>query len=78
MPFVQCNGAAHAHDSKQLVLDNVLKSGWVSAEWALSARNRRVRVYRITAAGRKQLQHEISAFERMLSGISRVMKLSAS
>jgi transcriptional regulator len=59
-------------------LQRMLKSGWVSAEWALSARNRRVRVYRITAAGRKQLQHEISAFERMLSGISRVMKLSAS
>jgi transcriptional regulator len=52
----------------------MLKSGWVSAEWGLSARNRRVRVYKITAAGRKQLEREVSSFERMLDGISRVMR----
>jgi transcriptional regulator len=52
----------------------MLKSGWVSAEWGLSARNRRVRIYRITAAGRKQLEREVSSFERMLEGIARVMK----
>src|SRR5215475_10119962 len=54
----------------------MLKAGWVSAEWGISARNRRVRVYRITAAGRKQLEHEVSAFERMLEGIARVMKVA--
>ena len=53
----------------------MLKAGWVSAEWGLSARNRRVRIYRITAAGRKQLEREVSAFDRMLEGIARVMKV---
>ena len=52
----------------------MLKSGWVSAEWGLSARNRRVRVYKVTAAGKKQLDREVSSFERMLDGISRVMR----
>lgn len=55
-------------------LQRMLKAGWVSAEWGLSARNRKVRVYRITAAGRKQLDREISSFERMLDGIARVMR----
>src|SRR5205823_8394254 len=56
----------------------MLKAGWVSSEWGVSARNRRVRIYRITAAGRKQLQREVSAFERMLEGIARVMRMAQS
>jgi PadR family transcriptional regulator, regulatory protein PadR len=52
----------------------MLKNGLVAAEWGVSSRNRRVRIYRITAAGRKQLEREVSSFERMLEGISRVMR----
>lgn len=59
-------------------LQRMLKSGWVSAEWGLSTRNRRVRIYRITPAGRKQLAREVSSFERMLDGIARVMRPSES
>ncbi|HXB74742.1 MAG TPA: PadR family transcriptional regulator [Candidatus Acidoferrales bacterium] len=55
-------------------LQRMLKAGWVGAEWGLSARNRKVRVYRITPAGRKRLEREISSFERMLDGIARVMR----
>lgn len=55
-------------------LQRMLKAGWVDAEWGLSARNRKIRVYRITAAGRKQLDREISSFQRMLDGITRVMR----
>ena len=55
-------------------LQRMLKAKWVTAEWGLSARNRRVRIYKITAAGRKQLQREVSSFERMLQGIARVMR----
>lgn len=55
-------------------LQRMLKAGWVAAEWGLSQRNRRVRVYKITPAGRKQLEREVSSFERMLEGIARVMK----
>ena len=55
-------------------LQRMLKAGWVSAEWGLSAQNRRIRVYRITGVGRKQLEREVSSFERMLEGIARVMR----
>ncbi|MFN7932458.1 MAG: PadR family transcriptional regulator [Bryobacteraceae bacterium] len=55
-------------------LQRMLKAGWLAAEWGLSASNRKVRIYKITPAGRKQLIKEVSRFERMLSGISRVMK----
>src|ERR1043166_4885418 len=55
-------------------LQRMLKAGWVSAEWGLSAQNRRIRVYRITSLGRKQLERDVSSFERMLKGIARVMR----
>ncbi|HTX37812.1 MAG TPA: PadR family transcriptional regulator [Bryobacteraceae bacterium] len=55
-------------------LQRLLREGWVDAEWGLSARNRKVRIYKITAAGRKKLQREVSSFDRMLAGISRVMR----
>ncbi len=55
-------------------LQRMLKAGWVNAEWGVSAGNRKVRVYKITPAGRRQLEREVSSFERMLKGISRVMR----
>src|SRR5215471_8471298 len=42
-------------------LARMLKAGWLSAEWGVSARNRKDRMYRITAAGRKQLEREVSS-----------------
>jgi PadR family transcriptional regulator, regulatory protein PadR len=55
-------------------LQRLLRKGWVAAEWGTSARNRRVRTYRLTAAGRKQLEREKAGFDRLLAGISRVMR----
>jgi PadR family transcriptional regulator PadR len=55
-------------------LQRLLREGWVDAEWGISPRNRKVRIYKITAAGRRQLQREVSSYERMLTGISRVMR----
>lgn len=55
-------------------LQRLLKDKAVAAEWGLSARNRKVRIYKITPAGRKQLERETSSFEQMLDGIARVMK----
>jgi transcriptional regulator len=59
-------------------LQRMLKSGWLAAEWGVSSTNRRVRVYRITPEGRKQLERQVSSFERMLEGIARVMRSSES
>jgi PadR family transcriptional regulator PadR len=54
-------------------LQRLLKAKLLRAEWGVSATNRRVRIYRITAAGRKHLAAEVSSFEQMLEGINLVL-----
>src|SRR5579875_2588731 len=54
-------------------LQRLLKENLVKAEWEISASNRRVRTYRITPAGKKHLEREISSFERMLEAIQLVL-----
>ncbi len=54
-------------------LQRMLKAGLVKAEWGISSTNRRVRIYQLTTAGRKHVEREVSSFERMLEGITRVL-----
>ena len=54
-------------------LQRLLKEDLVKAEWGVSSTNRRVRIYKLTAAGAKHLAREVSSFERMLEGITRVL-----
>jgi PadR family transcriptional regulator PadR len=56
-------------------LQRLLKEGLVEAEWRLSSTNRRVRVYRLTAAGAKHLAREVSSYARMLEGINLILAL---
>lgn len=48
--------------------------GWIAAKWELSEHNRRAKVYRLTPAGRRQLQHEASAWTTFAAGVARLMK----
>jgi PadR family transcriptional regulator, regulatory protein PadR len=59
-------------------LQRMLKAGWVTAEWGISDTKRRIRIYRVTPSGRKQLERKISSFERMMEGIAKVMRLRTS
>jgi PadR family transcriptional regulator PadR len=54
-------------------LQRLLKEELVKAEWGISATNRRVRIYKLTAAGAKHLERQVSSFEKMLEGITRVL-----
>ncbi len=54
-------------------LQRLLKEELLKAEWGISSTNRRVRIYKVTAAGAKHLEHEVSRFEKMLEGITRVL-----
>lgn len=54
-------------------LQRLLKEDLVKADWSISATNRRVRIYKLTAAGAKHLEREVSRFEKMLEGITRVL-----
>jgi PadR family transcriptional regulator PadR len=59
-------------------LQRLLKEDLVKAEWSISSTNRRVRIYRLTAAGARHLERQVSSFEKMLEGITRVLARSAS
>ena len=55
-------------------LQRMLVKGWVTAEWGTTEGNRRARYYKLTAAGRKQLEAEVSQFERVMAAIGRVIE----
>jgi transcriptional regulator len=55
-------------------LQRMLIKGWVKAEWGVTAENRRARYYRLTPAGHRQLEEEISQFERVMGAITRVIQ----
>jgi transcriptional regulator len=54
-------------------LQRMLKEDLVKAEWETSPSHRRVRTYRITPAGIRHLEREVSSFEQMLKGINLVL-----
>ncbi len=54
-------------------LQRLLKEGLVRAEWGVSSTHRRVRTYKLTPTGARHLDREVSSFERMLEGITRVL-----
>ena len=55
-------------------LQRMLIKSWVTAKWGTTAGNRRARYYRLTAAGRKQLEAEVSQFDRVMQAITRVIQ----
>jgi len=55
-------------------LQRMLIKGWVTAEWGVTAGNRRARYYTLTDDGRKQLGIELFQFERVIGAITRVIQ----
>jgi PadR family transcriptional regulator, regulatory protein PadR len=47
--------------------------GWLCSYWRATENNRRAKFYRLTAAGRKQLQREAVRWRRMTRAIGLVM-----
>ena len=54
-------------------LQRILLKGWANAEWGISDTNRKVRFYKLTSAGRKQLEAELSEYERANQAIQAVL-----
>jgi PadR family transcriptional regulator PadR len=48
-------------------------NGWIEGEWGMTANNRRGRIYKITARGRKQLRNETKRYRQLTLAIARVM-----
>lgn len=57
-------------------LQKMLRKGWVRAEWGVSDTGRRVRSYRLTPAGRTQLESERAAYDHVNRAIQAVLKLA--
>lgn len=49
------------------------RQGWVAAEWKTSENNQRVRVYRLTASGKRQLVSERSRWQQFLEAMGGVL-----
>ena len=55
-------------------LHRLERKKWIAAEWDVSENRQRVRVYKLTAAGRKQLAVERSRWEQISRAIAGVMQ----
>src|ERR671921_2420124 len=54
-------------------LHRLERQGMVSSEWKVSDNNQRVKVYRLTAAGKRQLASERSRWEQLSEAIARAL-----
>jgi PadR family transcriptional regulator PadR len=54
-------------------LNRLEVKGWVASRWETSEQNRRVKLYRLTPAGRKQLRREHSKWTGFVSAVGQIM-----
>jgi len=57
-------------------LHRLEQAGLLKAEWRTSENNRRAKYYTLTTKGRKQLAAEQRNWERVATGVSRVLQFS--
>src|ERR1700721_1654288 len=56
-------------------LQRLLREGLLESEAGVSAKGRPTRIYRVTDAGLRHLEQEVSSFEKMFAGITRVLAI---
>lgn len=47
--------------------------GWIRSDWKTTENNRRAKFYRLTAAGKKQLDAELATWDRLSSAVESVL-----
>lgn len=55
-------------------LQRMLMKGWLVGEWGRTSENRRARYYRLTAAGRRQLERELDSYRRVAGAIALILR----
>ena len=55
-------------------LHRLEERGLVAAKWGASENNRRAKYYRLTAAGRRELETEAAYWDRVAAAVTRVMQ----
>src|ERR1700733_6872460 len=54
-------------------LHRLERRGWIKADWGTSDNNRRAKYYALTRTGRKQLEAEQDAWQRLTAAVSLVL-----
>jgi transcriptional regulator len=62
------------HGSLYPALHRIEGRGWVAAYWGVSDNNRRARFYRLTPAGRRQLQQQRSRWAALTRAINLIVQ----
>ena len=57
-------------------LHRLEERGWLASEWGDSENNRRAKYYRLTKAGRRQLQAEEANWQRIALAVARALAAS--
>ena len=57
-------------------LHRLERRGWISASWGASDNNRRAKYYELTRAGRKQLETEAQDWDRLMTAVALVLRMS--
>jgi transcriptional regulator len=55
-------------------LHRLERDGWISGEWEMNEQARRVKSYRLTAAGRRKLSAERRIWERIVEAVGQVLE----
>ncbi len=55
-------------------LQRMLRKGWITSEWRVTEHNRRARYYRLTRAGRRQLETEAAAWARASAAVNVILR----
>jgi len=55
-------------------LHRMEQSGWISAAWALTDTGRKARYYKLTAAGRRQLELAEKCFDQLVRGVRAMLR----
>jgi PadR family transcriptional regulator PadR len=61
------------HGSLYPALHRLEKQGWLASDWKLTENKQRAKYYRLTAAGRRQLQSERTRWQLLSQAIGRVL-----
>lgn len=57
-------------------LHRLERRGWISAEWGASDNNRRAKYYSLTRKGRRQLEEETAAWEKLTRAVDLVLRMT--
>jgi len=55
-------------------LQRLERAGWLDAEWRRTENSRRARFYRLTRAGRRQLEAETEDWNRRVGAVTRLLR----